>query len=226
MALNIVDESTLTVSGASIGLSSASPTLAVAQTSGARQAVITVLTAPVCYHQDGGDATTADPILTPGDILNVLGDSMRNVLTNLRFIRLGSTDGALVIRWYDRDVINVAQVTRGTKGSRIITPTTGTGTTLANLTPGAAFHLLGVRIHIGSALASAETLTITNNSGTATAYDTVLFTLDMGTPDIRDVVIPFGGDEDFFGASDVIDIVLSANTGGDTFGCETIHELV
>lgn len=108
----------------------------------------------------------------------------------------------------------------------VITPTTGTGTTLANLTPGAAFHLLGIRIHVGSALASAETLTVTNNSGTASAYDTLLFTLDMGTPDIRDVVIPFGGDEDFFGASDVIDIVLSANAGGDTWGCETIHELV
>ena len=108
----------------------------------------------------------------------------------------------------------------------IITPTTGTSTTLANLTPAAAFHLLGVRIHVGSALASAETLTVTNNSGTASAYDTVLFSLDMGTPDIRDLVIPFGGDEDFFGASDVIDIVLSANAGGDTWGCETIHELV
>ena len=112
MALNIVDESTLTVSSTSIGLSSADPTLAAAEASGARQAVITVLTAPVCYHQDGGAATTADPILYPGDNLNILGDSMRNVLTNLRFIRLGSTSGALSIRWFDRDVINVPLVSR------------------------------------------------------------------------------------------------------------------
>ena len=111
MARNIVDESTLTVSSTSIGLSSASPTLAA--TTGAHQAVITVLTAPVCYHQDGGDATTADPILSPGDILNVLGDNMRQVLTNLRFIRLISTDATLVIRWYDRDPFTVDQVTKG-----------------------------------------------------------------------------------------------------------------
>ncbi len=114
MALNIVDESTLTVSSSSIGLSSASPTLAAAQTSGARQAVITVLTAPIHYHQDGGDATTSDPLLYPSDVLPVLGDSMRSILTNLRFIQAESVDATLVIRWYDRDIIHTPPVIRGT----------------------------------------------------------------------------------------------------------------
>ena len=230
MALNIVDESTLTVSSTSIGLSSADPTLAAAQTSGARQAVITVLTAPVCYHQDGGAATTADPILYPGDNLNILGDSMRSILTNLRFIRLGSTSATLVIRWYDRDVINVPIVSRGgiLKRVPIITSTTGTATAIASLTPAAAFHLLGVRFNVstGAPLAAAETLTVTLDAGDGAAYDTVLFSQDLGTASINDIVIPFGGDEDFFEAADVIVIALSANAGGDTWGCQTIHELV
>ena len=113
------------------------------------------------------------------------------------------------------------------KRAPVHTHTTGTGTTLANLTPGAAFKLLGIRINIstGAPLAAAETLTVTLNSGEAAAYDTILFTLDMGTPSINDVVIPFG-DDAFFEAADVIDIVLSANAGADTWGCVTIHELV
>ena len=108
------------------------------------------------------------------------------------------------------------------------THTIGTGTTLANLTPGAAFRLLAIRINIstGAPLAAAETLTVTLNSGDAAAYDTILYTLDMGTLSINDLVIPFGGEDDIFEAADVIDIVLSANAGGDTWGCETIHELV
>lgn len=108
----------------------------------------------------------------------------------------------------------------------VITPTTGTGTAIATLAPAAAFHLLGIRLHLGSALAAAETLTVTLDANAGAAYDVVLFTLDLGTPDIRDLVIPFGGEEDFFVSGDKIVIALSANTGSDTWGCETIHELV
>lgn len=110
----------------------------------------------------------------------------------------------------------------------VITPTTGgaaTATAIATLTPGAAFHLLGVRIHFSAALAAGETLTITRNS-TTDAYDTLLFSLDIGTPDIVDVKIPFGGEDDFYGATDTIVIALSANTGSKVWGCDTIHELV
>ncbi len=105
---------------------------------------------------------------------------------------------------------------------------TGTGLTLRTLAPGAAFKLLGIKVHIGTGapLAAAETLTVTLDSGEGAAYDVVLFTLDMGTPSINDVVIPFGGEDDFYQADDAIVIALSANAGGDTWGCETIHELV
>lgn len=107
----------------------------------------------------------------------------------------------------------------------VITPTTGTGAALATLNPGANFQLLGIRIHVGSALAAAETLTVTLNANAGAAYDVVLYTQDMGTSDIRDLVIPFGGDEDFFVSGDQIVVALSANAGADTWGCETIHEL-
>lgn len=108
----------------------------------------------------------------------------------------------------------------------IHTYTTVVGATIYTLNPRAPFELLGIRIHVGSALAAAETLTVTLNCQRGAEYDTVLYTLDMGTPDIRDLVIPFGGDEDFFSTGDQIVIALSANAGADTVGCETIHELI
>ena len=225
MALNIVDESTLTVAGTSIGLSSANPTLVASELLGARQAVITIKTAPVYYRQDGDDATSSDTILYPGDMLNLLGDSMHRMLEKVRFLRVGSTSAILIIRWYDRDVVNVPTVTRATKGSHIITPTTGNNTALATLDPAGDFHLLGIRVFVGSALASAETLTVTLDANAGAAYDIVLRTLDMGTPDIRSVMFHFGEGEDYFVSGDKIVVALSANTGSDTWGCETIHEL-
>jgi len=107
----------------------------------------------------------------------------------------------------------------------VTTNTTGTVTAIATLSPGAAFKLVAVRFNLASALAAAETLTVTSDINTGAAYDTVLYTQDLGTPDIRDLVIPFG-DEYVFAAADDIVIALSANVGGDTWGCQTIHELI
>ena len=103
---------------------------------------------------------------------------------------------------------------------------TGTGTTLRTLAPGAAYRLLGFRAHMGGALQAGEDLVVTFDSGVGGAYDTVLFTLDMGTPDIRDIVIPFGGEDDFYQAADAVVVTLSANANVITWGCETIYELV
>jgi len=53
----------------------------------------------------------------------------------------------------------------------------------------------------------------------------VLFSSDLGTPDIRDVVVEFG-DAYVFAAADDIVIALSANAGADIWGCQTIYELI
>ena len=113
MSLNYVDQSTLTVAGTSIGLSSASPTKLTAWIAGARQATIEVLTAPVYYRTDGDAATTADSLLAVGDVLNLLGDSMNQALENIRFIRATSTSATLIITWYNREPVLSERVTRG-----------------------------------------------------------------------------------------------------------------
>jgi len=90
----------------------------------------------------------------------------------------------------------------------VITPTTGTGTAIATLAPGAAFHFSGLRLHLGSALAAAETLTVTVNDGSGAAYDVVLYSQDLGTPDIRDVVLECVGEAYDFAATDEIMIIF------------------
>jgi len=113
----------------------------------------------------------------------------------------------------------------GQAGVPVTTNTTGAGTAIATLSPGAAYKLVAVRFHLGSALAAAETLTITSDIGAGAVYDTVLFSSDLGTPDIRDVVVEFG-DAYVFAAADDIVIALSANAGADIWGCQTIYELI
>ena len=115
------------------------------------------------------------------------------------------------------------------RGVPITTNTTGVGAAIATLTPGAAFKFLGFRFNVstGAPLAAAETLTVTSDIGAGVAYDTILFTQDLGTAAINDVVIDYANSKVYsFAAADSIVIALSANVGGDTWGCQTIHELI
>ncbi len=113
MSLNTVDVSSLTVAGTSIGLSSASPTKAVAFAAGARQALIVVEDAPVYMRSDGDAATSADILLNVGDAVPMLGDNMNQVLNNLRFIRKTSTSATLKIIWYNREAVLTERIIRG-----------------------------------------------------------------------------------------------------------------
>jgi len=111
----------------------------------------------------------------------------------------------------------------------VTTNTTGTGAALATLSPGAAFRLIAVRVNIstGAPLAAAETLTITADINAGAAYDTLLYDSDLGTAGINDAVVEFPDSSAYaFAADDDIVIALSANVGGDTWGCQTIHELI
>ncbi len=112
------------------------------------------------------------------------------------------------------------------KLSLVRTNTTGNTAAITTLNPAAEYHLLGVRLHLATALVAGETLTITLDANAGGTYDTILFTQDLGTAGTLDIVIPFGGDEDFFVAGDQIVIALSANVGGDVWGCQILSESV
>ncbi len=202
MALNIVDESTLTVAGTSIGLSSASPTLAASELLGARQAVITVKTAPVYYRNDGDNATSSDTLLYPDDMLNILGDSMRSILTNLRFIRMGSVSASLVIRWYDRDVINVPIVVRGTGHDK-----TGIGHGVKTISSGGDHEVLASATAAKIVIIQAQT---DNTNAVAVGAESVDATIATGNG-----IILYAGDVITLEIDDLADVWIDAITSGE-----------
>ena len=97
---------------------------------------------------------------------------------------------------------------------------------IATLAPAAAFQLMGIHLHLSGAVAAAETLTVTKDANAGGGYDTVLYTRDMSVGATVNLVIPFGGSEDYFVDGDQIVIALSANTANRVWGCTTIHRLV
>ena len=151
---------------------------------------------------------------------------LRAVMPNIGLIANDAGDGYR-IGVEDINSAEILTALESIEGASVITPFTGAVTAVGTLAPAAAFRLLGLRFHMGSALAAGETLTITVDDGAGAAYDIVLYSQDLGTTDIRDVVVEFPRNSAYeFNAADEIDIALSANAGGDTYGCKIIHELI
>ncbi len=113
MASDVIDVSTLTVAGTSLGLDSASPTKATAFAAGARQALIIVEDAPVYMRSDGDAATSADVLLNVGDAVPILTDNPNKTLDNLRFIRKTTTSATLKIIWYSPEAVLTERIIRG-----------------------------------------------------------------------------------------------------------------
>lgn len=82
------------------------------------------------------------------------------------------------------------------------------------------WRLHEVRLHLSSA-STQETLTIYIDSGTGTAYDTVLYSVDMSTG-YSDVV--WRPDQPLYiEADDAVDVTWT-NTDGRTYGLEIVYQ--
>jgi len=68
----------------------------------------------------------------------------------------------------------------------LISQATGAAALSETLSPAIGFELIDVRIHVGVAPTTSENFTITLDSDTAAAYDTLIYTRDMAT--ITDIV--------------------------------------
>jgi len=106
---------------------------------------------------------------------------------------------------------------------------TGVGSAITTFIPGFPYKLLEVRFHLGSALAAAETLTLTRTAfgdESVAYYNVVLLSQDLGTAGILDLSLVFGPEEGYYTELDSIVSALSANTGGDRWGLEIVYEKV
>lgn len=192
---------------------------------------------------DGADVTQgaiADAVVAVG-AAGTLSAKLRRLTTDLGaavvdlaaleiLVTAGNVDLA-AIELINTDIETAVQGTEADIGFMrnvpVTTNTTGVGAAIATLSPGAAFQLVQVRFNVstGAPLAAAETLTVTADINAGAAYDIILYNQDLGTTGINDVIIEFGEGYEFVAADDIV-IALSANVGGDTWGCQTIHRLI
>ncbi len=106
------------------------------------------------------------------------------------------------------------------------TPFTGTGNLVvgtSKLSPGAAFKLTEIELHLSSApTTSTQNLVITLDDGVGSAYDLVILTIDLVANAIVDLII---SPNKTCKATDVITAAWT-NTDGRTYGLKFKHQLV
>lgn len=98
---------------------------------------------------------------------------------------------------------------------------TGSGAMAVNVDPNKAFKLLEMRVHLSSASATSEDLTITLDSGAGAAYDVELYSKDMNT--VVDLVVTFT--DRYFISTDDLDFAW-ANSNSRTYGIEIKYQLI
>jgi len=98
----------------------------------------------------------------------------------------------------------------------LITRATGSAGLSTTLSPAIGFELIDVRIHVGVAPTTSENFTITLDSDTGTAYDTLIYSYDMKT--VTDIL--WTPEETVkFDAGDSLDFAWT-NTDTKTYGLE------
>ncbi len=106
------------------------------------------------------------------------------------------------------------------------TPFTGAGNVTVgthNITPGAAFELTEIELHLSAApTTGAQNLVVTLDDGVAAAYDLVILTIDLVANAVTDLVITPNK------ACKATDVITAAwtNTDGRTFGLKFKHKLI
>ena len=98
----------------------------------------------------------------------------------------------------------------------LISRATGAAGLSTTLSPAIGFELIDVRIHVGVAPTTSENFTITLDSDTGTAYDTLIYSYDMKT--VTDIL--WTPEETVkFDAGDSLDFAWT-NTDTKTYGLE------
>jgi len=106
----------------------------------------------------------------------------------------------------------------------VIAYATGAVAMSETLTPGYAFELKEVRLHLSAAGGTAsENFTITEDAYEGAAYDAVHFSYDMETA--SDVVQTYYNREKHFGSGDAL-VFAFANANTRTWGLKVIYKLL
>ncbi len=131
---------------------------------------------------------------------------------------------------YDTGILYVTHdgtnwvVKDGLNAQALFSVGTGSVSVAIAVTPLYNFRLLSTTAHFGAAPSSSGDFTLTLDSGTGTAYDTLLFKHDPKDGGITDMIKTFGEGYEF-ASGDHIDIVY-ANPNSVSYGIRTTYEII
>ena len=94
---------------------------------------------------------------------------------------------------------------------------TGSAAIAATIAPGKPFQLIGLELHLNSAPAASENLTVTKDAGAGAVYDTKLYSIDLSSGSVADLVKYFDVPIKCYHKDDEIDIAW-VNTNTKTYG--------
>lgn len=94
---------------------------------------------------------------------------------------------------------------------------TGSAAIAATVAPGEPFQLLGFELHLNAALSTSQDFTITKDAGVGPAYDTELYSRDLGAVSTVDLVYYFDEPIKCYHKDDEIDFAYT-NTDTKTYG--------
>lgn len=95
--------------------------------------------------------------------------------------------------------------------------TATTGAMAASIAPGVPFQLLGFELAINTAPTTSEDFTVTKNAGVDAAYDTVIYTNDLSSGSVTDLVYYFDTPIKCHNKDDAVDFAYT-NTDARTYG--------
>jgi hypothetical protein len=75
-----------------------------------------------------------------------------------------------------------------TSTNPVVTPATGIGAILLSYSPGAAFWLEGVTLHLSAAGTTSENFRVWLDANDGTPYDTILLSQDLSTGSVTDLL--------------------------------------
>ncbi len=109
----------------------------------------------------------------------------------------------------------------------LVSPSTGAGAVDIDTAFGAAWELLSITLHLSAAGTTSENFAIVLDANDGAAYDTAIYTLDLSTDSVTDLVLTPDGDElpRFYESGDELNIDWP-NTETRTYGIRIVYRLL
>ncbi len=123
---------------------------------------------------------------------------------------------------------SIGEAVEAVRVAPLVSPSTaGSGAVDIDTSFGAAWELLSITVHLSAAGTTAENFTIVLDANDGVAYDTTIYSLDLSTDSVTDLVLTPAGDElpRYYESGDELNIDWP-NTEDRTYGIRIVYRLL